>query len=134
MFEIFDKIYSLEIFKWIEKEVVKKIVDNCEKEKFNAWEKILTEWDKSNWKWYILKKWNISVSIKWQKVAELSTWDIFWEIALLNEEERTATITALSDLEVIVLSLDNLIEMINNDDNSINKTIMNRIEENLERQ
>lgn len=134
MFEIFDKIYSLEIFKWIEKEVVKKIVDNCKIEKFNAWEKILTEWDKSNWKWYILKKWNISVSIKWQKVAELSTWDIFWEIALLNEEERTATITALSDLEVIVLSLDNLIEMINNDDNTINKTIMNRIEENLERE
>jgi hypothetical protein len=34
---------------------------------------------------------------------------------------------------VIILSLDNLIEMINNDENKINKTIMKRIEENINR-
>jgi CRP-like cAMP-binding protein len=33
---------------------------------------------------------------------------------LLNEEERTATIKAISDVETIVLSQDTLIEMINN--------------------
>jgi CRP-like cAMP-binding protein len=49
----------------------------------------------------------------------------------LNEEQRTATVEALEPTEVIVLTLNNLIEMINNDDNSINKEIIRRIEENL---
>jgi CRP-like cAMP-binding protein len=51
----------------------------------------------------------------------------------LNEEERTATVTAITDIEVIILSIDNLINMINNDDDRINKTIIKRIEENINR-
>jgi len=39
---------------------------------------------------------------------------------------------ANSDTEVIILTLDSLIEMINNDENKINKVIMKRIEENLQ--
>lgn len=128
-----ESIYSLEIFKWIPNEIVDKIILNCEDRFFKVWEVIIQEWDESNWEWYILKNWRISISIWWQKVAELSSWDIFWEIALLNEEPRTATIKALSDIEVIVLNYDNLIEMIDNDENFINKKIMKRIEENLER-
>lgn len=128
-----DNIYSLEIFKWIDKEIVDNIINNCPIKKFQQWEMILIEWEDSNWEWYIIKNWRVNIGINWTKIAELSTWNIFWEIALLNEEKRTATVTALSDIETIVLSLDNLIEMINNDENKINKTIMTRIEENLER-
>jgi len=91
----------------------------------------MVEWEKSNWKWYIIKNWKVSVKIWWQEVAVLWKWDIFWEIALLNEEERLATIEALTQLEVIVLNQENLLEMIENDDNTINKSIMKRIEENL---
>ncbi len=128
-----ENIYSLEIFKWIDKETIENIVNNCPIKEYKIWDKILIEWENSNWEWYIIKSWKVEISINWQKIAELHTWDIFWEIALLNEEERTATVRTLSDIEVIVLSLNNLIEMINNDSNNINKTIMNRIEENLER-
>ncbi len=128
-----ENIYNLEIFKWIEHEVIENIILNCEERKYFKWEMIITEWELSNGEWYIIKSWKVSVSIKWNKIAELSAWDIFWEIALLNEEERTATIKALSDIEVIILSYDNIIDMINNDENKINKTIMNRIEENLNR-
>ncbi len=126
-------ICSLEIFKGIDKKVVEEIIKSCEIRSYNSWENIITEWEKSNWEWYILKSWKVSISIWWTKIAELSEGNIFWEIALLNEETRTASIKALSKIEVIVLSLTNLINMINNDDNTINKTIMNRIEENLER-
>jgi len=128
-----ENIYSLEIFKWIDKDIIDNIVKDCPIKEYKEWEMILIEWEDSNWEWYIIKSWRVAISINWTKVAELSTGNIFWEIALLNEEERTATVTALSDIETIVLSLDNLIEMINNDENKINKTIMNRIEENLER-
>ncbi len=128
-----ETIYNLEIFKWITNDVIDNIIQNCENREYPKWEMIIMEWEKSNWEWYILKKWKISISILGSKIAELNSWDIFWEIALLSEEERTATVTALSDIEVIVLSIDNLIDMINNDENKINKTIMKRIEENLNR-
>ncbi len=126
-----ESIYSLKIFEWFDKEIIDSIINNCEIRYITAWEMIIVEWEESNWEWYILKRWKVSISIRWNRIAELSSGDIFWEIALLNEEERTATVTASTDIEVIVLKLENLIEMINNDENKINKTIMNRIEENL---
>lgn len=126
-----ENIYSLEIFKWIERETVDKIVAWCSEKVFEYWEIIISEWEESNWEWYIIKDWSVSVSISWQKIAELASGNIFWEIALLNEESRTATVTANKDTQVIVLKLNDLIDMINNDDNSINKEIIRRIEENL---
>jgi len=128
-----ETVYSLKIFQWIERDVVDNIILNCEDRPFWSGEIIMMEWEKSNWEWYIIKSGQVEINIRWQKVAELSAGDIFWEIALLNEEDRTATITTLSEVEVIVLTLDNLIEMINNDENKINKEIMKRIEENISR-
>lgn len=126
-----ESIYSLKIFHWFDKEIVDSIVNNCEHRKYNLWELIIIEWEDSNWEGYILKKWKVAISIWGKKVAELNPGDIFWEIALLNEEQRTATVSAISELEVIVLNLENLIEIINNDANNINKIIIERIEENL---
>lgn len=128
-----ESIYSLEIFKGIDHDIIEKIILSCEERKYNQDEMIIVEWEESNWEWYILKSGKVWISISWNKIAELNSWDIFWEIALLNEEERTATVKAISDVEVIILSIDNLIDMINNDENKINKKIMSRIEENLNR-
>jgi len=128
-----ESIYNLEIFKWINKSVIDSIIVECEERKYSSWEMIIIEWEESNWEWYILKTGKVSIWIGWTRVAELNAWNIFWEIALLNEEERTATVSAITDIEVIILSIDNLINMINNDDDTINKTIINRIEENINR-
>lgn len=127
-----DTIYSLAIFKWIEKEIVDSIILNCEEENFATWEIIMLQWNESNGKWYIIKSWNVKVSIDWKKIVELNSGNIVWEIALLNEEERTATVEAITNTTMIVLTLDDLIDMINSDENTINKEIMRRIEENLE--
>ena len=93
----------------------------------------MMENDASNWEWYIIKSGNVEIIIWWTRVAELGVWDIFWEIALLNEEDRTATVRAIKNLKVFVLNIDHLMEMINNWSNLINKTILSRIEENLSR-
>lgn len=126
-----ESIYELQIFKWIEKDTVHDVILRCEERAYWEWKIIISEWEMSNWEWYILKRGKVEISIKGQKIAELNPWDIFGEIALLSDEERTATVKAISDLEVIVISLNNLIEMINNDNNTINKTIIKRIEENV---
>lgn len=125
-------IFELRIFKWIEKDVVEEIINNCRNKTFSNGVDIIKEWDDSNWEWYILLSWSVWISIEWAEIAELSEWDIFWEIALLNEEKRTATVTSLWDIEVIVLKIYDIMEMINSGDNKINKVIISRIEENLE--
>ena len=122
---------NLKIFDWIDNEVVEKILSYAQVETFNSWDVVFNEWELSNWKSYIIKSWIVEVEINWNKIAELSDWEMFWEIALLNEEARTATVKAITNLELIVLTLSDLIEMINNDDNIINKQIIKRIEENL---
>ena len=127
-----ETIYNLAIFKWIERETVESIIANCEEENFVQGELIMIQWTPSNGKWYIIKKWSVKVSIDWKKIVDLPAGNIVWEIALLNEEERTATVEATSDTTMIVLTLDDLIDMINSDENNINKEIMRRIEENLE--
>ncbi len=128
-----ENILNLEIFKWIDKQTVEEIILSIPEKKYKNWEIILIENSPSNWEWYIIKSGRVKVSIKWQKIAELSAWNIVWEIALLNEETRTATVEALEDTTMLILTLNVLINMINNDDNSINKEIIRRMEQNLER-
>ena len=126
-----ESILNLGIFKWIDKDSIEEIILAIPEKEFWLWEIILLENAPSNWEWYIIKSGRVKISIKWQKVAELNPWDIVWEIALLNEENRTATVETLEDTVVLVLTLNILIDMINNDDNSINKEIIRRIEENI---
>jgi len=126
-----ESILNLEIFKWINRETVEEIILSVPEKNYKTWEIIILEWSSSNWEWYIIKNWRVKITIKWQKIAELYSGNIVWEIALLNEENRTATVEALEDTTVLVLNLENLISMINSDDNSINKKIIWRIEENL---
>jgi CRP-like cAMP-binding protein len=127
-----ESIFTLKIFQWLDNLVIKNIINNCESREYKDWEMIIMEGEDSNWEGYILKNWRVSVSIWWNHIVDLSSWDIFGEIALLNEEERTATVYSQWDIEVIVLRLPDIIKMISLDD-TINKTVIERIEENLER-
>jgi CRP-like cAMP-binding protein len=128
-----ENIYELEIFEWIEKDVVDEIISKSKEVSYKKWDIVIMEWNESNWEWYIIKDWLVWISIKSEHITELKNWDIFWEIALLNDENRTATVTALTNLNLIVLDIESLINMINNDTNKINKEILRRIEENLEK-
>ncbi|MDD3144886.1 MAG: cyclic nucleotide-binding domain-containing protein [Candidatus Gracilibacteria bacterium] len=126
-----ESIYGLKIFHGFNREIVDSIINNCEQREYSNGELIIVEGENSNGEGYILKRGKVAISIGGKKIAELNPGDIFGEIALLNEEERTATVSAITDLEVIVLNLSDLINIINNDENNINKIIIERIEENL---
>jgi len=126
------KIQKLAIFNGIDDSVVEEILTNAKRETFMTWETIIVQWDFPNATGYIIESGSVDVSIDDELKTGLSQGDIFGEIALLNEEPRTATVVATSDTTVIVISQDMLFEMIHNDDNSINKEIMRRMEENLE--
>ena len=126
-----EKVETLKIFQGITPEAVDTIIAQCEKKTFLAWEVIIQENDFPNETGYIIESGSVKVSVSDKKIVELWVGDIFWEIALLNDEPRTATVTANEDTTCLLITREILFEMINQDDNSINKEIMRRMEENL---
>ncbi|MCP4524170.1 MAG: cyclic nucleotide-binding domain-containing protein [Candidatus Gracilibacteria bacterium] len=127
-----ESIFALKIFQGIEKDIIQSIIDSCDIRHYEEGEMIIIEGEMSNGEGYIIKSGNVSIRIGNSRIAELSAGDIFGEIALLNEEERTASVSAETHIEVLVLTLNDLIKMINADD-KVNKTVMKRIEENINR-
>lgn len=124
---------QLKIFDGIEENTMRDILDSAERKGFRAGTVIMEQNDKPDGFGYIIEKWTVDVWIDMTQTTTLTDGEMFGEIALLNEEPRTATIVAKTDTIAIVLSQDILFQMIENDDNSINKEIMRRMEENLER-
>lgn len=126
-----EELYNLKIFAGIDKEIVKNLLNNLEKESYLSGQIVLNQWDANNWKGYIIISGQVDVIINSEKVTSLWEWEIFWEITLLNEEDRTATIIAKTDLELLVISQESLLEIMN-EDNFLNKEIMRRVQENIE--
>ncbi len=130
--DFFTNTKKLKIFEWIKNEVVQEILNHSKRQAFAAGEIIMEQWDMPDGNGYIIENWEVEIFINGVLSAHLSVWHIFGEIALLNEEERSATIIAKTPITTIVLNQETLFSMIEHDDNSINKEIMRRMEENLE--
>lgn len=124
-----EELYNLKIFSWIDREIIKNIIDWLEQKSYISGQIIMNQWDENNWEWYIIISGWVDVLINSEKVTSLWAWEVFWEIALLNEEDRTATVTANSDLELLVITQDSILQIMN-EDNSLNKEIMRRVQEN----
>ena len=132
MSEIEKKVHKLKIFAGISEEIIAELLNNAPIETFTLWETIIEEGAISNGKWYIVKTGEVLVSRGGEEVSRLAHSDMFGEIALLNEEQRTATVEALWDVEAIVMTQEDILNMLNNDDSNINKEIIRRMESNLE--
>ena len=120
------------IFEWLNDDDIYSIINYCKIRKYNTWDIIMKEWDVSNWEAYIIKSWVVNIFIENNFVAKIDTWNIFWEIALIREEPRSATAIAKEPLECIVIDADSIFELISKD-NKLNKIIVNRIESNIEK-
>ncbi len=120
------------IFYGIDDAVVKYILAESPREIFASGEIIMEQGEAPNWKGYIIESGTVDVWVNGRQTTQLGPKEMFGEFALLNEEERSATIIAKTDVTTIVMSQEALFEMINSKENSINKEIMRRMEENLE--
>lgn len=128
----FGTVKKLKIFEWIDEAIVETILSQAQREEFWPGQIIIEQGEHPDGKGYIIESGTVDVWVNGKQTAVLRTWDIFWEIALLNEEPRTASIITKETTQVIVLSQEILFHMIENDNNTINKEIMRRMEENLE--
>ena len=121
------------IFEWLSQQEITYFTMMSEKRVYSAWEDIIKEWDKSDDRAYIIEKWSVNIYRSWNMVATLWKWELFWEIALIVNEPRTATVTAAEETEVLVLSKDEFLVLYQNSWNYqlIKDKILERIKSNF---
>lgn len=132
---VLNKIKKVYLFEWFWESFLDEIYKKSEIIKFKAWEIIIQEWEQSK-NAYIILDWIVSVHKNYKNINTIFAWDIFWEISLVTNEPRTATIKAESDLELLSFSKEVLMKLIKNKPNGdkITSTILNRIIQNNELQ
>ena len=61
---------------------------------------------------YVIRRGRVRVSKRGTQVAELGAGDYFGEIALLRDVPRTATVTAIDDVEILSLERDEFLSAV----------------------
>jgi len=98
------KIKDIKLFEWIDLEYINMIIDNSRRLELGSGEVIINQWDISNWSAYIIQEWSVRVEIDNNEVNIINEWEIFWEIALITDEPRVASI--ITETNVVLLKID----------------------------
>lgn len=127
------KLKDIYIFQWISEDFVNLVIDNSRRMEVKEGEIIIKQWDFSNLEAYIIQDWEAKVVIYDKVIKTLLPGEIFWEMALVTNEPRTATIKAKTDLILLKINQELLHKILRDFPNGkeIQKTMMNRILENL---
>ncbi len=128
------KLKDIYLFQDLSSEMINKIIDNSRTIEVKAWEEIIVQWELLNSNAYIIKSWIASVILNDRVLKTLKAWDLFWEIALITDEPRTATIKALTNMKLLQINKDLLFDIIKQFPNGkeIQKTMIERIKENIQ--
>ncbi len=127
------KIKDIYVFQGLTKDFIDMVIDNSRRIEIKSWEYILKQWEKSNDEAYFIQDWEVDVEINWKVVNKIEEWNIFWEIALITNEPRTASVRANTDLILLKINKELLFNIIKNFINwkEIQKVIVERIKDNL---
>jgi CRP-like cAMP-binding protein len=127
------KLKDIHLFEGIDLEYVWMLIDNSRRENYYTWDTILKQWEESNGSAYIIQEWEVKVEIKGKEIAVLKEWEIFWEIALITDEPRIATVKANTDIVLLKIDKNLLHTIIKKFKNwkDIQEILMKRISNNL---
>lgn len=107
-----NSIENLYIFDGFSKEVVAYFLLMSQVQYKNAGEVIMRQWDPSNGCAYYINSWSVRVMIDGNVVSTIGKGGFFWEIALITDEPRTATIEVLEDTELQVFLKEDFLTLI----------------------
>ena len=99
------------------------------------WETILTIGDASNGCAYYVVQGKLKV-VQWgEEIALLESGAFFWEIALITDEPRTATVEVSEDAELQVFLKDDFLTLFKHGEHSadMKKEVMRRIQERIKK-
>ena len=123
---------NLYLFEWFEKDFLKEIETNSKICDYKSWEIIINQWENPS-DAYIISSGIVGVIKDEKMINTIFEWDIFWEISLVTNEPRTATIIAQTDVKLLSFNKETLVKIIKNHKNweIIKSTILNRIIQNI---
>lgn len=97
---------GLYIFEWLTQKEIAYFIMMSETLRFGKGAIIMSEWDKSDDRAYLIESGSVDVYRHNMKIDSLHTGNIFWEMALIADESRSATIVANSATEVLIFGKD----------------------------
>ncbi len=129
------KLKDIYFFQDLNIELINKIIDNSRSIEVKSWVEIIKQGENSNDNAYIIKNGIASVIIDNRTIKTLKIWDVFWEIALITNEPRTATIKAMTNMKLLQINKELLHNIIKDFPNwkEIQKIMMKRIIENTKK-
>ena len=104
-------IYQNYIFAGMSPYEVKTFSLMCDQPEFSPWEIIFQEGDEGNGMCYIIDYWEVKVMKNGEEITRIGMGDIFGEIALVTDTNRTATIIATEMTKVFSFSKDEFIAL-----------------------
>ncbi len=121
-------LQNIHIFQWLKPEHLDIIWQEWNIQTFQKWDFIIQEWKKDT-HFYVLLEWIVNVLQNNKNINTIFSWDIFWEISLVTQEPRTASIQAETSVKVLVFEKDILLKIMKKFDTNgnIQATIINRI-------
>lgn len=127
------ELKDIYIFEWLKKEELLYFSLMTQNVEFKKWNTILKEWEKSNEMAYIIESWEVDIFIKWEKISSLWDWEIFWEIALITNDLRTATVKATRPTKIMTLYKDDFLMLYEKSWNNVDikQKILKRIKNNF---
>lgn len=127
------KLKDIKLFEWINVKYTAMLIDNSRRVEKKAWDIILNQWAESNGSAYIIQNWIVNVFMNWVEISKIWEWKIFWEMALITNEIRTATVIAETDVILLQIDKELLHSIIKYFKNwwDIQRTFMARISENI---
>ena len=125
-------LQKLPLFESVDICLIDSLVSECPMESYESWVTILSEWDISNGRAYVILSGSVDVYIWWEKISNLSEWALFWEYALICSENRSATIISTSSLQCIILDETHILQL-SDETNKLNDLLTERITQNLEK-
>ena len=126
---------KLYIFDGLSPDEVSYFALMCEPADFDSWSIVMREGETSDNKAYFIESGKAEVIKDGRVIAVLSEGDIFGEIALITNDDRTATICASGYLQVLSLHRDDFLLLAKKSGRfpEIQKEIFRRIQENFSR-
>ena len=128
-------VKKLYIFDWFDESQVSYFLLMSQSQYRKAGERIMTVGDPSNGCAYYVIQGKLRVIQGGKEVAILEPGAFFWEIALITDEPRTATVEVSEDAELQVFLKDDFLTLFKHGEHStdMKKEVMRRIQERMKK-
>ncbi len=99
-----DDLKQVDLFSGLNRRQLKSLASNFRERRFATGQEIVREGAMSGIGFFVLADGEAKVSVRGRKVASLGPGSYFGEFALINEGERTATVSAQTEVRCLEIS------------------------------